>query len=84
MALQLKHQTVAQFVSRVREAYRNREREDLVRIARWILAALNRGDITDAGCRNAFGLTNAKWNALKTRMTNMVTASNTIQGAVGE
>lgn len=42
MALQLKHQTVAQFVSRVREAYRNREREDLVRIARWILAALKR------------------------------------------
>ena len=38
------------------QAYRNREREDLVRIARWILAALNRGDILDANCRNAFGL----------------------------
>ena len=84
MALQLKHQTVAQFVSRVREAYRNREREDLVRIARWILAALNRGDITDANCRNAFGLNTTQWNALKAKMTTMVNASNVFQGAVGE
>ena len=84
MALLLKHQTVQQFVARVREAYRNREREELVKIARWILAALNRGDITDAQCRTAFGLNTTQWNAAKTKMTNMVNASNTIQGAVGE
>lgn len=84
MALLLKHQTVAQFVARVREAYRSRDREELVRIARWILAAIQRGDITDANCRTAFGLNSTQWNNLKTKMTNMVNASNTIQGAVGE
>lgn len=84
MALLLKHQTVAQFVARVREAYRSRDRDELVRIARWILASIQRGDITDANCRTAFGLNSTQWNNLKTKMTNMVNASNTIQGAVGE
>lgn len=84
MALLLKHQTVAQFVARVRESYRSRDRDKLVKIARWILAALNRGDITDANCRAAFGLNTTQWNNLKAKMTTLVNASNTIQGAVGE
>lgn len=84
MALLLKHQTVQQFAARAREAYRNREREELVKIARWILAALNRGDITDAQCRTAFGLNTTQWNALKTKMTSLVNSANTILSAVGE
>lgn len=84
MALLLKHQTVQQFTARAREAYRNREREELVKIARWILAALNRGDITDAQCRTAFGLNTTQWNALKTKMTSLVNSANTILSAVGE
>lgn len=84
MALRLKHQTVQQFVARVREAYRNGEKETLVRVARWILAAIQRGDITDANCRTAFGLNTTQWTALKTKMQNLVAANTTIETAVGE
>jgi hypothetical protein len=84
MALLLKHQTAEQFVARVRSAYRNSERERLITIARWILSALAAGDITDQQCRTAFGLNVTQWNAIKTKMQNWVTASNSVQSAVGE
>lgn len=84
MALLLKHQTAEQFAARLRAAYRNSERERLVAIARWLLAAISAGYITDAQCRTAFGLNTTQWNNLKTKMQNFVTASNTVLGAVGE
>lgn len=56
MALILKHQTAEQFVSRVRAAYRDGQRDVLLRIARFIIGRIQSGDITDAQCRNAFGL----------------------------
>ena len=84
MALLLKHQTVQEFVSRFREAYRNAERARLVQLARFILARIAAGDITDAQCRTAFGLSTTQWNALKTKMNNYITADNTIKSAVGE
>lgn len=84
MALTLKHQTANQFVARVREAYRNGERERLVQLARFVLARLQAGDITDAQCRSAFGLTNPQWNALKVKMQAYIDADTTIRGAVGE
>jgi hypothetical protein len=84
MSLLLKHQTASQFVTRFREAYRNAERERLVQMAKWILSALSRSDITDAQCRNAFGLNTNQWNTLKTKMQNFVDASNAVQSAVGE
>jgi hypothetical protein len=84
MALLLKHQTAAQFVSRFREAYRNGERERLVQLAKFIINRIAAGDITDAQCRTAFGLNTTQWNQLKTRMNNYITAHNTVQSAVGE
>lgn len=84
MALLLKHQTVQQFVARFREAYRNSDRERLIMMARFIVARIQSGDITDAQCRSAFGLNVTQWNALKSRMQNFITAQNTVQGAVGE
>lgn len=84
MALSLKHQTAAQFVARVREAYRNGERERIVQIARFIIARIQAGDITDAQCRSAFSLTVAQWNALKVKMQSYIDADNTVRGAVGE
>jgi hypothetical protein len=84
MALLLKHQTASEFISRFRAAYRNAERERLVVMARWVLASIAAGDITDAQCRTAFGLSTTQWNALKTKMQNFVTAHNTVLSAVGE
>jgi hypothetical protein len=84
MALLLKHQTAAQFVSRFREAYRNGERERLVQLAKFIINRIAAGDITDAQCRSAFGLNTTQWNNLKTKMNNYITAYNAVQSAVGE
>lgn len=84
MAILLKHQTAQEFVARFREAYRNADRERLVQLARFILAKIASGDITDAQCRTAFGLNVTQWNTLKTKMQSFVTASNTVQSAVGE
>ncbi len=84
MALILKHQTAQEFIARFRAAYRNAERERLVRMANFLLSRIQSGDITDAQCRTAFGLTVTQWNNLKTKMQNYVTAYNTTQSAVGE
>ncbi len=84
MTLLLKHQTVQAFVTRVREAYRQGDRETLLKVSRFILARIQAGDLTDAQVRTAFGLTNAQWTALKTRMQNYLNADNTLRSAVGE
>lgn len=84
MAIILKHQSPEQFIARVRAAYRDGQRETLVKIARFILARIQAGDITDAQCRTAFGLNVTQWNNLKTRMQNLVTAATAVESATGE
>ena len=84
MALLLKHQTSAQFVSRFREAYRDSDRERCIQLARFVIAKIQAGDLTDTQVRNAFGLNVTQWNALKTKMSNWITAQNSVQSAVGE
>jgi hypothetical protein len=84
MALILKHQTAEAFIARVRAAYRDGDPERLVKIARFIIARIQAGDITDTQCRNAFGLNTTQWTALKTKMQNLITADNAVKSAVGE
>jgi hypothetical protein len=84
MALILKHQTAEAFIARVRQAYRDGDSERLVKIARFLIARVQAGDVTDAQLRTAFGLNATQWTALKTRMQNLITADNTIKSAVGE
>lgn len=84
MALTLKHMNQTQFATRLREAYRNGERERLVLIARFILARLAAADITDAQCRTAFSMTVAQWNALKVKMQAYIDADNAVRSAAGE
>lgn len=84
MALILKHQTVSAFVARLREAYRNGERERIVQLARFVIGRIQAGDITDAQCRTAFGLNATQWSNLKTRMQGFITADNAVRAAVGE
>lgn len=66
MALNLRHQTVAQFAARLRERYRNASRDEAARIAHWLLEKINAGDITDAQCASAFGVTVGQWSTFKT------------------
>ncbi len=84
MALILKHQTVEAFVARVRSAYREGTPETLVKIARFLIARVQAGHVTDAQLRSAFGLNTTQWNALKTKMQNLITADNAVKSAVGE
>lgn len=84
MALVLKHQTRAQFITRVRQAYRDGDRDMLLRIARFLLNRIQAGDVTDAELRAAFGLTTTQWNNLKTKMQQLLNADATLRGAVGE
>ena len=84
MTLILKHQTPEAFIARVRQAYREGNSEQLVKIARFLIARVQAGDVTDAQLRNAFGLNNTQWNALKTKMQALIKADNDIKSAVGE
>lgn len=84
MPLVLKHQTAAQFIARFREAYRNADRERLARLAKWLLARIAAGDITDTQARNAFGLTVNQWDTKKTQMTDLVAKYNAVQTAKGD
>jgi hypothetical protein len=71
-------------IARMRELFRNNERERLCEIARWILARINAGDLTDTQVRTAFGLTAGQYNALKNRITALAAALDTVRGAKGE
>lgn len=84
MALNLKHQTAAEFAARLRERYRNSSREETARIAKIIVARIQAGDFTDTQVRNIFGLSVAQWDALKTKMQNLIANYDAIQSAGGE
>lgn len=84
MALNLQHQTAAQFAARLRQRYRNANREEAARLAKWILDHLEAGGFTDLQIRNAFGLTAGQWTTLKAKMTTMRTNYEAVQSAAGE
>lgn len=84
MALLLKHQTAAQFIARFREAYRISDRERCVQLAKFVIARIQAGDLTETQVRTAFGLNTTQWNTLKTKMNSWISAYNTLQSAIGE
>lgn len=84
MALNLKHQTPAQFAARLRERHKNASRSDAARIAAWIIKRLDAGDVTDAQMRAAFGLTALQWSNLKARLTSLRSNYDAVQSATGE
>jgi len=84
MALVLRHQTQAQFIARVREAYRTGDAATVVKIARFLLAKVQSGDLTQTQIRNAFGLTVAQWDVLKVKMQDYVAAADIAASAAGE
>ena len=84
MALNLKHQTLAEFAARLRERYRNASREEAARIATFILNKIESGDVTETQIRNVFNLTVTQWATLKEKMTTLRTSWLAIQAAQGE
>lgn len=84
MPLILKHQSLDEFQTRLRERYRNASGDDAIQTAAYIVAAVQRGDLTDAALRSKWGLTAGQWAAAKVRMQNMVNARNAVRTAIGE
>ena len=84
MALDLKHQTPAQFVARFRAAYRNANKDKAARMAAWLYDSVQAGDITAAQIRTAFGFTAAQFTAFQTRILALRDHYNAIQQAAGE
>lgn len=78
------HLTAADFLAKVREAYRERSREELARLAQYIVNRIQAGDVTETQLRNAFGLNVTQWNALKSRMQALRDAWVVVQAAAGE
>jgi len=76
MALNLRHQTAAEFAARywarVLEAYRQNNKLRYGRLLYWLVENINNGNITDAQARATFNtaygraLTAAQWTTLKT------------------
>ena len=53
-------------------------------MAKWLLARVAAGDVTDVEARSAFGMNTAQWNSAKVRMTNLVANFDAVQNARGE
>lgn len=83
MALILKHQTVEAFVARVRAAYRDGDSDTLVKVARFLIARVQAGDLTEAQIRTAFGVNQTQWNSIRNEMQALINADNLIKSAVG-
>lgn len=84
MALNLQHQTPAQFVARFREAYRTANKERAAKLAAWLYDRVQAGDITQAQIRNAFGFTLTQYNAFVTRIMALRDHYVAVQQAAGE
>ena len=84
MALNLRHQTAAEFAARLRARYKAARGNDCARIATWILNHLEAGDFTEAQLRNVFGLTAGQWTTLKANLTALRTDWLAVQAAAGE
>lgn len=53
-------------------------------MAKWLLARVAAGDVTDVEARSAFGMNTTQWNSAKVRMTNLVANFDAVQNARGE
>lgn len=92
MALNLQHQTAAEFAlrfwSRVREAYATGDKVEYARLIWWLANKVAAGDITDAQARTSFNtafgqsLTAAEWTTLKTNR--LIPARNRYQALLDE
>ncbi len=81
MGLGLKHQTVGQLLGRFRVEYAEASGEHALRMASWLVTAIEAGDVTDAQARAAFG---PGWGQIKARMTQMRDTHRAAKTAKGE
>lgn len=80
----LRFQTGSQFLDRVRAFYRRATDIQLAKLARWITARIQAGDVTVLQLRTAFGLSVAQWNTLQAKMEALRDHWNAVEAGVGE
>jgi hypothetical protein len=79
MALNLQHQTAEQFVARLRERWREAEKDEKARLGSWLLARYNAGDVTATQIKNAFNFDNAQLSTFAARLQTLSDARAVIQ-----
>lgn len=80
----LKYATLSRLLTIFRDRYKTAEKLEVLRLATLLIRAINNGRITDIQCRQAFNLTNAQWNNLKTRLQTYKDKWDEIQTLLGE
>ena len=84
MALELKHQTAAQFAARLKARFKAAEKYEKARIAAWMYNRVQAGDITVAQIKAAFGLTDPQWLVFRDRLLALKQHYDAIQAEVAE
>lgn len=77
------HQTVDQFLARVKARYAQAEGARAAAISTWLMDAIDDGKITDAQARQAWGQTQAQWGQTRGRMQADRQALRAVQSARG-
>lgn len=80
----LNYQTKAELAARFRAAYKAATRDELARLAYWLIERINDGTFTDAQVQSAFGLTAGQYAPLKARAVTLHDYWAAISAAVGE
>lgn len=82
--LTTKYLTKSEMAARIRELYRDGNMDTVLRIARWIRSRIQAGDFTETQVRNAFGLNQSQWDALKVKLQSYDEALAMTETAKGE
>ena len=84
MALNLQHQTPAEFADRLVARFKASSQLEKARLATWIYDHYQAGDFTAAQLRNAFGMDAAQFSAFVTRIQTLRTHYLALQAEVAE
>jgi hypothetical protein len=84
MALVLRHATKTQLIARLRERYQAAEREEVWRLAAFLLAQYQAGDFTALQLRTAFGMTAAQFTAFADRVQVLAAKWADLKASTGE
>ena len=84
MALNLQHQTPRGFAARFRERYRNSSNSECARLASWLTDRVQAGDLTRAQMQEVFGLSDAQWDAFRTKLAALKSNWTAVLSARGE
>ena len=84
MAIELKYAAPEQALAALREAYKNSEGAEVLRLAAKLRFHMDAGDFTATQVRNAFGLSTSQWATLRAKLNSNASAHEATKNARGE